>query len=111
MTNLGAVRENRLLSHCTFALIDFNKMSLENRFEILEGVQQVRRRIIFATAVFQQPELLCQVPKTAKGLAYGNNAVKPLFRIHDISVWIRMGIRILLCSSYFYDANKKLISF
>jgi hypothetical protein len=43
-------------------------MSLENRFEMLEGIQQIRRRIIFATAVFQQPELLCQVSKKAKGL-------------------------------------------
>jgi hypothetical protein len=68
MKNLGAVRENRLLSHCTFALIDFSLMSLENRFEMLEGVQQVRRRIIFAIAEFQQQKLFCQVPNTAEGL-------------------------------------------
>jgi hypothetical protein len=76
MKYLGAARENRILFHCTFALIDFSLMSLENRFEILEGVQQIRRRIIFATAVFQQPELFCQVSKKAKGLT--KNAVKQL---------------------------------
>jgi hypothetical protein len=61
---------------------------------MLAGVQQVRRRIIFATAVFQPLEPFCQVLKTPKGLAYGNNAVKPLFRIHEILVWIRIRMQI-----------------